>query len=224
MKFILTAGWEDGVASLTERLVRELANGQKVLWIVSGGSNIPASVQVMGNIPANLKPKLSVMLADERYGEAGHQDSNWEQLMKSGFSAGQATLLPVLRAGLGFGPTISRYEKLAGQALKDNQTIIAQLGIGEDSHVAGILPGSAAAAEAKALVAGYQSQPFKRLTLTFPALRKASAAYAFAFGNTKHKALADLQAGPAAPGQQPAQVLKQLPEAYVYSDQVRGSS
>jgi 6-phosphogluconolactonase/glucosamine-6-phosphate isomerase/deaminase len=54
--------------------------------------------------------------------------------------------------------------------------------------------------------------------LTFPALRHITAAYAFAFGNTKQQALSTLKDRSVPPREQPAQILKQLPEAYVYSD------
>lgn len=220
MKYILTAGWEDGVADLTERLVHELASGKRVLWLISGGSNIPASVQVMDNISSKLSRHLSVMPVDERYGEPGHDESNWAQLTRAGFNAERAALLPVLETGLNFKQTVARYDKLAGQAFDDHDFIIAQLGIGEDGHIAGILPGSPAATETKALVVGYQSTPFARLTLSFPGLRKVNVSYTFAFGNTKHQALSSLQAQSLELSKQPAQILKQLPEAYVYNDQV----
>ncbi len=219
MKYILTAGWEDGVADLTERLVRELAGGRQVLWLVSGGSNVMPSVQIMGNIPERLRAKLSVMLIDERYGEPGHPESNWAQLMKAGFEGGDATLLPVLEAGLDFDQTIVRYNQIAGRAFDANQVIIAQLGVGADGHIAGILPGSPAADETDALAVGYQSEPLTRLTLTFTALRRVSAAYVFAFGDTKRQELKKLQTQSIPLNRQPAQILKQLPEAYFYSDQ-----
>lgn len=221
MKYILTAGWDDGVADLTERLARELAGGKRVLWLVSGGSNVPASVQVMDSIAAGLSRNLSVSLADERYGKPGHPDSNWEQLMQAGFDGKHAALLPVLKSGASFEQTIKDYERLVEQGLAGNDVVIAQLGIGPDGHIAGILPGSPAAAETKALVSGYETPVFKRLTLTLPALRRLTAVYAFAFGEPKQEALAALQAGSQSPARQPAQILNELPEAYVYSDQVR---
>lgn len=223
MKFILTAGWDDGVANLTERLVRELAEGRRVLWVVSGGSNIPASVQVMDSIPAKLTGGLSVMLADERYGAVGHADSNWLQLEQTGFKADNAQLLPALEQGLDFEQTIERYNKVAAQAFEDNDVVIAQLGIGADGHIAGVLPGSPAAKAAGELVAGYHSGPYDRLTLTFAGLRHIDAAYAFAFGNSKAEALHTLQDQSLPLEQQPSQILKELPEAFLYSDQVRSS-
>lgn len=219
MKYILTAGWDDGVADLTDRLVRELGAGRRVLWLVSGGSNIPASVQVMDNISADLSQRLSVTLADERYGEPDHPDSNWAQLMQAGFDGKQATLLPVLQRGRDFAATITSYNRLVEQAFQGNDVVIAQLGIGPDGHLAGILPKSPAAMEETALVAGYEAAPLRRLTLTFPALRQVAAAYAFAFGEPKRQALTALQAA-ADPVEQPAQILRDLGEAYIYNDQV----
>ncbi len=220
MKYILTAGWEDGIADLTERLVIELANDKRVLWLTCGGSNIQASVQIMDNISSELSRNLSVMLADERYGRPGHAQSNWTQLMQAGFDAKQATLLPVLQAGLNLAQTSSYYNKLAAKAIGDHEVIIAQLGIGQDGHIAGIKPDSLAANNTEALVVGYQDPPLVRLTLTFAGLRCINAAYAFAFGDAKRKALSLLQSHSLELTKQPAQILKQLPEAYVYNDQV----
>lgn len=220
MKFILTAGWEDGVADLAERLVRELANGKRVLWLLSGGSNIPASVQIMENIPEEQSRNLSISLIDERYGPPGHSKSNWAQLMAAGFDAKHANLLPILQTGDSFEAAIEHFEQLATEAFDNHEVIIAQLGIGEDGHIAGILPGSPAAKEKKAFVTGYEAPPLSRLTLTFPGLRRIHAAYAFAFGEPKKEALQTLQAKTVKLEKQPAQILKELPEAYLYNDQV----
>lgn len=220
MKYILTAGWDDGVADLTSRLVRELADGKRVLWLTSGGSNIPSSVQIMDNISAAHSKNLSVSLADERYGEPGHSESNWTKLMEAGFAGKQAKLLPVLKPGASFEQSILDYRKIISEAFDSNDVILAQLGIGQDGHVAGILPGSPAAEEKTELVAGYEDPPLSRMTLTFPALRRVTAAYVFAFGKPKHKALASLQARALPPFKQPSQILNELSEAYMYSDQV----
>jgi len=220
MKYILTAGWEDGIADLTQRLVQELASKKRVLWLVCGGSNVPAVTQVIDNIPSNLRQNLTITLADERYGEPGHAKSNWQQLLRAGFNAEDANLLPVLQQGLNFKQTLERYKQLIEKAYKKSDAIIAHLGIGYDGRIAGILPDSPAAQEDEAWVTGYKSSPYTRLTLTFPGLRQIDAAYAFAFGNIKRDILKTLQAKVIDPLHQPAQILKQLPEAYVYSDQI----
>jgi hypothetical protein len=47
-----------------------------------------------------------------------------------------------------------------------------------------------------------------------------TAAYVFAFGDAKREALQQLRDESLSLDDQPAQIIKQLPEAYVYSDQL----
>ena len=220
MRFILSLGWEEGIADLTQRLVQDLSAGRQVLWLVTGGSNIPACVKIMDSISDELSRHLTVMLADERYGAPGHTDSNWAQLLDSGFDGKHATLLPVLQTGDSFEQAAKRYNQLAEQTLDQAEVIISQIGIGADGHIAGILPDSPAAHETKALVVAYDSPPYRRLTMTFPALQRISADYSFAFGENKRQALTGLEQQALDPIGHPAQILKRLPEAYIYNDQI----
>lgn len=220
MHFILTADWEEGITDLTQRLDRELSEGKRVLWLVSGGSNISASVQTMSNLQSELTANLSITLGDERYGEVGHADSNWAQLLQAGFDPAKATIYPVLQEDLSFEATVDRFNKLVNQAFAENDIVIAQLGIGADGHIAGILPESEAALEDTALVKGYDGGNYKRVTLTFPALLKIQASYTFAYGEAKRQALTNLKEGRLDITAQPSQILRELPEAYVYNDQL----
>jgi 6-phosphogluconolactonase len=219
MQFKYSSDWDKGIADLTERLVRELGQG-KVLWLLSGGSNVKASVEIMNSITSPLSENLSVLLVDERYGPAGHSDSNWQQLLEAGFQSKQATAWPVLTDNLSFTETATKYNELARQRLDEAGVVIAQLGIGSDGHIAGILPGSSAANEEKATVVGYDSETYQRLTMTFPALEQIDVAYVFAFGQSKAEALKQLHDKQLPRQQQPAQVLRNLPEAYIYNDQI----
>jgi len=216
----MTAGWDDGIANLTDRLVRELATGKPVLWLVCGGSNVPACVHVMDNISAELSQNLSLLLSDERYGPVGHKDSNWQQLLQAGFKPKQAKVFTILEESAGLAQTIDHYGQITAEAFAANNVVIAQLGIGGDGHIAGILPNSASANETVSLISSLEDPPLTRLTMTFPALRKITIAYAFAFGQPKQQALKDLQTKSLPLNQQPSQILKELPEAYVYNDQV----
>jgi 6-phosphogluconolactonase/glucosamine-6-phosphate isomerase/deaminase len=168
MRFILATGWEDGVTDLTKQLVSRLGEGKKVLWLVSGGSNIAASVQAMDTILPELTRSLTILPVDERYGPEGHADSNFAGLMRAGLDTKNATTLRVLQGEKTFEQTAERYEQITAKALGENDVVLAQLGLGADGHTAGILPGSLAAREQKALVAGYKDERFNRLTLTFP--------------------------------------------------------
>lgn len=220
MKYILTSGWDDGIADLTARLARDLAAGKRVLWLTSGGSNIQATAQIMENISADLSKNLTISLIDERYGEIGHENSNWAQLLQTGFDGKQATLWPVLEAGLSLEETATRFDQFMQAAGSNFDAIIGQLGIGDDGHIAGILPDSPACAETEALAVSYESTPYRRVTLTFAGLRTLSVAYTFAFGEPKKAALERLHNETLSLSTQPAQILKELSEAYLYSDQV----
>lgn len=221
MEYIQTTGWEDGVADLTRRLASELSEGKRVLWLVSGGSNIGASVAIMGKLTEELSKNLTIGLIDERYGPVSHADSNWLQLMNAGFEPGSAKFIPVLQDGLDLEATAKAYNEELAKALAENDVVIAQLGVGSDGHIAGILPNSPAAIEQTALVIGYDGEQYQRITTTPAAFWHFDVAYAFAFGDNKHQAIASLQTKKIPIREQPAQVLKELPEAYIYSDQLQ---
>ncbi len=223
----------EAVSHLTERLTRELqcdesdteieaAPAKNVIWLVSGGSNIALSLQVIKALPQEQLSRLTIMLSDERYGKPGHADSNWQQLAEAGFvaaaEAGGATLLAVLQPDMTLDDTCEQYGKIVCNTFDQADVIIAQLGIGGDGHIAGILPRSAAV-ESEAQVAGYDSGPYQRITMTPPTLLRVTAAYAFAYGDTKHQALEKLQSQELSISEQPAQILKQISEAHLFTDQ-----
>jgi 6-phosphogluconolactonase/glucosamine-6-phosphate isomerase/deaminase len=219
MQFILCGSWQDGAVVLTERLKKELPQN-KVLWLTSGGSNIEASVFIMNQIDTELSQNLSVMPLDERYGPVDHANSNWTQLIKAGFNFKMATVLPILKAGLDFNQTADYYEGLATQAFANNNIVIAQLGIGGDGHIAGILPGSTASQPTNKLVINYEAAPYKRLTLSVKAFESIDVVYGFVFGANKHDALTQLKDQALPVEVQPAQILKELKEVYIYNDQL----
>ena len=219
MKFILTADWHPGIKALTDRLKIELTSGQHVLWLLSGGSNVIASVTVMQALPAEITANLTIILGDERYGVVGHSDSNEYQLQAAGFDIKNATFLQVLRPNSSFEVTRSSYERLIEQAIAKASIVIGQFGIGTDGHIAGILPRSPAVASTD-YVCAYASTPYQRLTLTDHALKHVSAAYVLAYGTDKKTALELLSEKLIPYAEQPAQILKELPEAYVFNDQI----
>lgn len=219
MRFLRTTP-EEAAAAVAKRLNSELAAGRKVLWLVSGGSQTPYNVKIMNQITDELSHNLIVMLADERYGPPGHKDSNWAKLMAAGFPTKEAQLIPVLKEGLGFEENTAHYNQLAKQAFEESNAIIGQLGMGEDGHTAGILPNSPATNESEALVVGYEAPPLKRMSLTFSALRQIKAAYVLAFGEPKKPALSQLKADKLNLKKQPARIFTQIPEAYIYNDQL----
>ena len=220
MRLILEMDIDKALLSLSKRLIKELKDDKNVLWLVSGGSNISSAVKVMSSIPEALKIQLTIMPVDERYGEVGHSDSNYHQLFVSGFKPGDSIFLNVLEANLSIEATSDRYKAIAGQAFEEADIVIALLGVGTDGHIAGILPNSPASKEDRKYVIEYDSEGFKRLTLTFPALKRIDAAYVYVYGESKLLALTNLTSHQLPPEIQPAQILKALREAYVYNDQL----
>lgn len=189
MHFILNPDTSAAVSALQSRLLDELEKDKNVLWIISGGSNIDATISVMKGLPTSFQHRLTIMPVDERYGPVGHADSNIQQLLENGFVAGEATLITVLKPEMSLQATAEAYDLVAQAQFAKADVIIGQLGIGSDGHIAGILPGSIASGVDDRLVTAYQSDPYQRITMTFRALRMLNADYSLVFGVNKKSML-----------------------------------
>lgn len=218
MQFI-RKGPAEGIKALSAHLTKQLTAGKSTLWLVPGGSNIPFVVEVMSNVPDDLTKKLTIMLTDERYGPIGHADSNAQQLQKAGFQPKHAKFLPAL-TGDPLEETANKYDAIAGKQFAKNEAVVGQFGIGPDGHIAGILPKSPATTALGELAVGYEAADYTRITLTFPALRYLDTAFAFVYGGVKRLPLQQLHDTDMSLAEQPAQVLKAIPTAYVYNDQI----
>ncbi|MBU6231999.1 MAG: 6-phosphogluconolactonase [Patescibacteria group bacterium] len=205
---------------ISDRIIKELSAGKKVLWLVPGGSNIPLAVETMNYIKAAVgrdeMHRLTISLTDERYGRVGHVDSNWQQLLDAGFDPGGAASIPVL-CGSAYEETISDWGSKIHRAFGGNDLIIGQFGIGSDGHIAGIHPHSVAV-ESKEFVCGYGTSRYSRITLTIKAILGIHAAYAFALDSAKKIVLETIRDKSLPIAEQPAQVLKKLPEAHLYGE------
>lgn len=164
---------------------------------------------------------LTVMLVDERYGPTGHADSNWHQLQQAGCNFKHMNTVAVLQdPQQTLEATTATYAQKVAAAMAAADVIIAVFGIGEDGHTAGILPGSLASQDTTQLVVGYETQQHKRITLSRQALVLVNEAYVFAFGANKLSALNRLQDHNEAFEQLPATVLYEIPQTYIYNDQL----
>ena len=209
----------EGAAALAEALKAALAEGKRVLWFFSGGSNIPLTVGIMGRLPAELTKNLVIMPIDERFGPVGHADSNVQQLLDSGFDSKRATFVPILD-GSDEQTTVRRFTNHLAMFLSKSNVIIGQLGMGADGHIAGILPHSPAADAHDPAVIYDGNDGRRRITPTFDVLRRLTSTYLFAFGSNKKPALEELHNSKMPLTEQPAQILKDMPNVYVYNDQI----
>lgn len=219
MELLQTVDATSGAKKLSELLRSNLRSGNRVLWLLPGGSNIPISVSIMATLPPDLTSNLTLALTDERYGPTGHPDSNWKQLQDAGFNPQQATCLYTLgEQQLNLADTAQVYAQALEAQCQASDIVIGQFGMGPDGHIAGILPHTPAV-ETNAFVVGYHTDKFDRITTSFRAIQSCAVAYVFAFGPDKLEALQNLQLSVEL-STQPAQVLKLLPAAYVYNDQI----
>ncbi len=194
------------------------------IWFVPGGSNIPLVVAIMERIDNEMSANLTIALTDERFGPYLHQDSNWTQLLDAGFDKKQAKVIEVIKKDVtDLGQTISLYEHELKSAFENAISVIGQFGMGTDGHIAGIVPGSPADNDSlNSLVVGYVSQPFTRITLTFNGIRRINSAFLLAYGSDKHQQLDRLINQDLPLTEQPAQIIKEVRESYLYNDQLEG--
>jgi 6-phosphogluconolactonase/glucosamine-6-phosphate isomerase/deaminase len=218
MYFIKTDQAGIGELDLADQIKRELLSGKKVLWIISGGSNIPRTVSILQILNQISLDNLTIMLGDERYGEIGHQDSNAHQLDLDGFDPMGARFIPVL-INESLSNTLESFKKTFEDEVKESDFIIAQLGMGADGHISGILPGSEAVSS-KEYAVSYAADDFTRISLTKKALLQVDTVFVFATGKDKLEALTNLQTRDLSPEIQPAQILKAIKHVYIYNDQV----
>jgi len=231
----------DASLELATKISTYLNDSKKVLWLICGGSNIPIAIQALNELkrrmndnttmenvsvrPTNsgandtvnpLLHNLTVTLTDERYGSINHPDSNWRQLREQGFDFALVNAIPVL-----VGKSLDETTKLFGinlrDALNQNDVIVGQFGIGTDGHIAGVLPNSIGV-KSPGTVVSYDAGKFKRITITLKTISSMNIAYSFVYGESKREAISNLRMNLTV-DEQPAQILKEVGEAVIFTDQ-----
>jgi 6-phosphogluconolactonase/glucosamine-6-phosphate isomerase/deaminase len=207
----------EGAAAYIADVVREkLGAGKRVLLFLSGGSAIAVAVALTEKLRGTPSVRLlTITLMDERYGEVGHADSNWQQLLDAGFMLPGATLLPILRGG-DMTATADAFANAITEQLEAADYRIGLFGIGPDGHTAGILPYTSAVTETD-MVHAYEAGGYRRITLAVPALTWLDEAIVYAMGEAKWPVLAQLKTDLPV-DDQPAQLLKTIPALTIFND------
>lgn len=203
------------VDHLSTSLSEHLAKSERVLWLIPGGSAIAIAAKVSRRLSGIDLTNLHVTLTDERFGAVGHGDSNWQQLIDSGFALPGAQLMPVLR-GVDIDETTRVFAKYLETQLASAQFSIGLFGMGADGHTAGILPGSSAVSDPE-LAVHYQTPNYNRVTMTPQAIVMLDEAVLYATGPEKAETL-DYLAKDLSLSKQPAQILKKISTLTVYND------
>jgi 6-phosphogluconolactonase/glucosamine-6-phosphate isomerase/deaminase len=219
MEFIQVEGTSELSTALVLALNAALAKNEPVLWLVPGGSNIKTAVEVMARLEQTNLNKLTIALTDERFGPVGHADSNFFQLHQMGLQERGATFTDLL-SGLTFAETVAAGSKAMEALFSNASTVIGYFGMGADGHIAGILPHTPAAVDKEVWMIGYDGGQFQRFTLTPFALSHVQQAYLGAFGPEKLGPLTTLHDKMLPIAEQPVQILRHIPEASIFNDQL----
>jgi len=207
---------------LSSAIINHLEKNRHVVWIVSGGSNVPISVKVLNQLPEDKLTRLTVMLGDERYLEFGNPQTNQKKLEDAKFDFHKVAFVPILSSGnLSVDKTAANFETAVNNIFSKAEVIIGQFGIGADGHTAGILPHSPAADVHDRLVTYYRAPDYVRITLTFEALKKINEAYIYVFGETKRQVLEQLDEKYTSLSDVPAQIYKYyINDSFIINDLV----
>lgn len=201
---------------LAAQIKKHLDEGEHVLWLVSGGSGIEVGCLAAQKLAGTDLTNLAVTLTDERYGDIGHADENWQQLLDSGFALPGALLYRPL-TGEARDVTATRFgDWLAGQIERADYSI-GLFGIGTDGHTAGIKPDSAAIG-GRGWAIDFTGEDFERITMTFPAIEALDEVVVQAFGEGKAVVLHQLLNDDTSPETSPMQVLKQVRKSTLFTD------
>jgi 6-phosphogluconolactonase/glucosamine-6-phosphate isomerase/deaminase len=221
MSFVIktTTNIEDPANFIVASILNKLELGKRVLFFATGGSSIAICVKVAELLCSyphqNLIKNLAVTLTDERYGPIRHPDSNWQQLLETGFSLPGALFLPVLY-GEGRDTTVKNFNVILEKEFKKAEYKIGLFGVGVDGHTSGILPESSVNSED--LAYGYDTPTFSRITITPKAIEQLDEAVAWVQGENKWNVIESLQEKDIDIAKQPAQVLKRVPLLTIFTD------
>ena len=105
--------------------------------------------------------------------------------------------------------------------LKTADISIAQLGMGTDGHIAGILPGTESV-QAAGLVTSYQTDNL--MNHAFNGLDQVQELWLFAYGQDKSRNWRRCKTRNLSLSEQPAQYLKRHPRVVVYNDSIEGNN
>lgn len=214
---------EEAEKAIAHAICNGLFDGKRVLWLVSGGSNIEIERHIMDMVRNHANGKLgglAILPIDERYGPPGHKDSNVAKLRNSGFDGAEATLIDVLMRDQPFEETVSFYSDVTAVAIANASTVVGQIGMGADGHIAGIKPESPATSLDESIVVGYEWDDYKRMTLSANTLKKVTNGFLVAYGQDKKGRLEELKRKALPFAKLPAMLLYELPEVYVFNDQM----
>ncbi|WP_293678380.1 6-phosphogluconolactonase [uncultured Phenylobacterium sp.] len=179
--------------AITAQLAQAIEARGRASLVATGGRSPGATYDRLRAAPIDWS-LVTITLSDDRGVDAGTPDSN-VRLLRERLLVG-----PVARAR--FLPLWPAHE-LEAQAIADMMPFDAvMLGMGEDGHIASMIPGDPGLTDAlttedmmRPVPAGLGKPPVARITLTLSALTNARAIFLLIAGGAKREVLRRAQAG-----------------------------
>lgn len=186
---------------IAQRVEQALARQPTFCLALSGGSTPRRMLQVLAGLALEW-PRVHVFQVDERVAPAGDGARNINMVEETLLADGalqRANLHPMPVETDDLAQAARDYQReLGGIAGVPAVLDLVHLGIGDDGHTASLVPGDAVLGVDDADVAVCQAyRGHHRLTLTYPALRRAREILWLATGADKAPMLARLMAGDA---------------------------
>ena len=213
MQYIHSSTSDIIVHDVANTLLSHLGSGQKVLWLVSGGSAIAVEVRIAELLQAHDVSRLSVGLIDERYGPQGHADENYQQLITAGFPLHINRVLNKSSIEV----TTQAFGTYIDQTLHEVDFSLGFFGVGADGHTAGIKPHSPAVSSTTPAIF-YEWDDHTRITITPTTIRRLDEAVVYANGQEKASTLQSVLSNTLPIDAQPAQILKEVTKSALYTD------
>ncbi|MDA8898988.1 6-phosphogluconolactonase [Porticoccaceae bacterium] len=145
--------------------------------------------------------KVTVTLADERWVNPDHKDSN-EKLVKENLLINEAYCAKFLSLKNSAETAVSGEAELEAQLSKYGQFTVVILGMGDDGHTASLFPGADALSAGLALNSGRSciavtptEAPHERISMTLPRLLNTERLIVHISGQNKQKVLDQANAG-----------------------------
>lgn len=188
-------------------------------WLfISGGSSFAIFKELDGLLSDDQKAVTRLLLVDERYGKEGHENSNWN-LFTSIDTSLYGSVYPVLDDSASMQECTHAYNEIVEMALESDAQTVALLGVGTDSHIAGIKPMDQLIFEkvfSNEFVVSYTGPDFERITLTPAAIAQLDFRICFVAGEDKMPVIASLATNRLL-HESPVHILKDLQKTVIYN-------
>ena len=207
---------------LASQLVQVLAERQRALLALAGGTTPAAAYRLLGQHPLAWD-RVDVLLGDERW--VGPQDpsSNARMLHETLLAQGparEARFHPVPTERATPLASAEAFGEILGQLAPGDPPVLdlILLGLGDDGHTASLFPGSAAAGVTDRSVAVGEGKGLERITLTAPVLSAARQVIILVSGAAKQEALRRLLDPSESPLRTPAKLVQPSSPVLVLAD------